>query len=284
VSRRGTYVNDLAPFFDDCCWMFVLPARSARVAVILRRGPTDWWHVTRWDTRTDAFERGQWFHGRIYPEKCDLCPNGKLLVYFAAKFGRPHSGGYSDSWTAVSRPPYLTALTLWPIGGACGGQGVFMDDFTLRIGSSAPRHHPDHPPGPLRLLPWLPSSGNAAPVVPCWLDGWDALPAPGSKTRITEYRKPCGTLVLGRDVPANYHAPSRRRTLYTLYRVSGEPVTMFEAHWADWDQRGRLVAAVGGRIVAARLTKDDQLRWRQLADLHDEKPTRLEAPKWAQRW
>ena len=27
-----------------------------------------------------------------------------------------------------------------------------------------------------------------------------------------------------------------------LYRNDGEPLDTFEAHWADWDQQGRLVA------------------------------------------
>src|SRR5262249_17844294 len=52
-----------------------------------------------------------------------------------------------------------------------------------------------------------------------------------------------------------------------LYAVSPrhEPVAIFEAHWADWDQRGRLVAAVGGRVLAGKLTRHSGLSWRQLA-------------------
>ena len=79
-------IDDLTPFFEDRCWMFVLLAREANTGVILRRGPTEWWHVTLWDTRRDIFESGQWFRGRIYPEKCDVSPDGNLLIYFAGKF------------------------------------------------------------------------------------------------------------------------------------------------------------------------------------------------------
>jgi hypothetical protein len=279
MARFRQYIEDLTPFFDDRCWMFVLLARAANVGVILRRGPTEWWHVTLWDTRHDRFGSGQWFHGRIYPEKCDLSPDGSLFIYFAAKFGRPHAyRGYGDSWTAVSRPPYLTALALWPIGGTYGGRGVFFDDRSVVIGHLAPKHHPDHPPGPLRLL------RPDCEALPCWQSGWQGVLAPRARSRMAEYRKACGDLMLGRDVPADYHGPSRRRTLYTLYRPPGEPVTMFEAHWADWDRRGRLVAAVGGRVVAGTLMQDNRLEWRQLADLHEERPTRLEAPDWAQHW
>ena len=74
------------------------------------------------------------------------------------------------------------------------------------------------------------------------------------------------------------------RFIYELSRAGGESVASFEAHWADWDQRGRSVASVGGRVLEGRLTSDDKLFWRQLADVHDEKPIRMEAPEWAQRW
>jgi hypothetical protein len=108
--------------------------------------------------------------------------------------------------------------------------------------------------------------------------------APGAASRYCEFRKPCGGLILGREVPADYFRPSRRRTLYTLYRPGGEPIALFEAHWADWDQGGRLVAAVGGRILAGKLMRNGKLLWRQLAAMHEERPARMEAPEWATRW
>jgi hypothetical protein len=79
---------------------------------------------------------------------------------------------------------------------------------------------------------------------------------------------------------------SRSRKLYTIYRPGGypDPVALFEAQWADRDQNGRLVATVGGRVVAGKLTKKNELRWRQLASMSNEKPIRMEAPSWAQHW
>jgi hypothetical protein len=167
------YIEDLTPFFADQCWMQVLLARQASVGVILRRGPTRWWRVTLWETRRDRFEGGQWFRGRIYPDKCDVSPDGKLFIYFAGKF-RPRSvaKGYGHTWTAVSRPPYLTALALWPIGDTWGGHGVFYDDRTVLVATSSPsfgaKHHPDHPPGPLRVVEYCslkkrrPTAGRSA--------------------------------------------------------------------------------------------------------------------------
>jgi hypothetical protein len=123
----------------------VLLARNGKIGVILRRGPTRWWRTSLWDMRTNAIEGGQWFNGKIYPEKCDLSPSGDLLLYFGGKFrARDIDGGYGGTYTAISRPPYLTALTLWPEGSTWGGGGVFLDDRTIVLHQST-RHHTGRP-------------------------------------------------------------------------------------------------------------------------------------------
>jgi hypothetical protein len=211
-------------------------------------------------------------HGRIYPEKCDLSPDGQLFGYSAAKYWL-WQREYKGTWTAVSRPPYLTALALWPVGGRWVGDAVFVDDQTIMVGwAGEPQHHRDHPPGPLPVLGWR------AAGLSCQRSsefGWQ-----GS----TDVRKTSADLTLGREWPVGRYYPSNAITAYRLYGQANRLLATFEAHWADWDQQGRLVATIGGRVVAGKLTRDKRLVWRQLTDLHDEKPARLEAPDWAQSW
>ncbi|MGL4491097.1 MAG: hypothetical protein ACRCU5_16785, partial [Rhizobiaceae bacterium] len=76
----------------------------------------------------DTLEQGQWLKGRIYERRCDLSPDGQKLVYFAADF---RSKAYS--WTAVSRPPWLTAEYFFPKGDCWGGGGLFDTDKSLRL-------------------------------------------------------------------------------------------------------------------------------------------------------
>jgi hypothetical protein len=147
------WLTDLTPFASDRCWQFVLLARQAPVGVVIRRGPSKWWHLTLWDTRHDRFTSGQWFHGSMYPDKCDLAPDGKLFSYCVGKFRRTEEDrGYDSTWLAVSRPPYFTALALWPVGGTWGGHTMFLDDGSFYAGTLKD-HHPDHPPGHCLLLP-----------------------------------------------------------------------------------------------------------------------------------
>lgn len=134
------------------CRLFVITARDVPMAIVLRRGPTRWYHVIRWRMDTDTFEPGVWFHGRLYEERCDLSPDGELMVAFCHRgASRP---GYTDSWAVVSRAPWLYALALWPWTGTWGGGGRFLDNRTVMLHSgNVPKTHPDHPATGLNVLP-----------------------------------------------------------------------------------------------------------------------------------
>jgi hypothetical protein len=108
--------------------IFAILARSAPVGVILRRGPSRQVLLIKWNLASDTLEYGQWFKGRIYERLCDLSPSGDLLLYFAAKYKEP-----LRSWTAISKPPYLTALALWPKGDGWGGGGLFESELSIEL-------------------------------------------------------------------------------------------------------------------------------------------------------
>src|SRR5690349_10309226 len=97
------------------CRLFIMMAREANRAVIFRRGPYIWTQLILWDTQKDTFTEGQWFKGTIYNERCDISPDGSKLVYFAAKHYKRYDPNAVtlNNWTAISRPPYFTALAMW---------------------------------------------------------------------------------------------------------------------------------------------------------------------------
>jgi hypothetical protein len=124
--------------------LFVLFAAAADQAVIFRRGPSGWYHLVQWDTAQDKFDHGAWLRGRLYEEKCDLSPDGCLLLYFVHQ-GRKGRTAYTDSWTGVSRSPWLAALGLWPSGTTYGGGGRFTGCRRVVLRQMARPPHPDHP-------------------------------------------------------------------------------------------------------------------------------------------
>jgi hypothetical protein len=87
--------------------------------------------------------------GRIDGPRCDLSPDGALLVCKLYQ-GNRSSTEYTDCWTAISRPPWLHALALWPLGTTYGGGGRFVGDRRVVL-RGATTLHPDHPVDPARL-------------------------------------------------------------------------------------------------------------------------------------
>jgi hypothetical protein len=137
-----------------CRLAFVFAAR-AFVAVILRRGPARRVKMVLWHTNTDDFDEGEWWHGRIYEDKCGLSPDGRLFVYFGYQ-GKPRyvpEGFFAFS--AVSRPPSFRPLALWPAGSTWGGGGWFRENRKLRLNyraDSLPKPHPSFHPHGLEIV------------------------------------------------------------------------------------------------------------------------------------
>ena len=105
----------ISPFF----------ARDTDRAVILRQGPSKQFRMILWHRDTDTFEDGQWIKQKIYTERCDLSPDGEHFVYFTldGKWKPPSHGTY----TVISKPPYWTAIALFPLGDTWSGGGAFLD-------------------------------------------------------------------------------------------------------------------------------------------------------------
>ena len=113
-------------------------AREAEVAMVFRRGPSRWTQGLLWNLATDEVTPGQWIGGRVYARRCDLRPDGRLLVGAYTNYRKE---GDECGWTAVSRAPYFTALALWFSRSAWNGGGLWDEDGTLAL---------NEPPGPFR--------------------------------------------------------------------------------------------------------------------------------------
>ena len=115
-------------------------ARNCDRAVILRQGPSKVFRMILWDRRNDVFEDGQWLKHKVYVERCDLSPDGKHFIYFAldGRWGTMAKGSY----TAISKPPFFTALALFPEGDTWGGGGRLSGRPALCCGRRGRHHRP----------------------------------------------------------------------------------------------------------------------------------------------
>ena len=115
------------------CRLFGLVAREARKVVVFRRGPSKQTCLVLWDLATDQFEIGQWVKTRIREQWSDVSPDASYLVYLADDYWNMGKKSFS-SYTAISRPPYFTAFTLW----RSTLIGRWLTNRTLAFGSIVP--------------------------------------------------------------------------------------------------------------------------------------------------
>lgn len=290
----------------------VLIARMTPRAVVLRRGPTRHWRMLAWNLKDDTIEPGQWVKAKIYSRRCDLSPDGEYLAYFAARFSGP-----LYSWTAISRPPYFTALALWPKDDAWGGGALF--DTSLRLSLNHTSAHSTLKDGytlqrDMRVAPLGPHSGGGEDY-PFFArrmtrDGWifDSL------ERASNAWQPHGSrfsLILGpphvRKKPLG--PPRHKEKLSGHLRVVthamfekqgrhyGETADIIDAdgavirdlgriEWADIDHNGDVLYAIEGRLY--RLSRDGSKAIfgaaKLVADLNDMKFEAIRAPEKMRRW
>jgi hypothetical protein len=275
-------------------------ARSAPMAVIFRRGPSKWVESIKWNTHTDTVEYGQWFKGRIYERRCDLSPDGTLLIYFASKINAHtvKDQEYTYAWTAISKPPWLTALALWPKGDCWQGGGLFEDDKTVLL-NHKPQYaspHPKHVPQGLVVCANPQAQGEDDPIYSSRLtrDGWKVQ----QEWQVRyEYGKG-GFITDSPEIRMRRHStrPLRLSLTRTLSRLvykelfvletdAGQPVLdLRNADWADWDHSGRLVFLMSGKLIVGTFDETNQIVCRELADFNSQRPEAKVAPDWAARW
>ncbi len=260
-------------------------AIAAPTVAIIRRGPSEWCHVGRWDLASDSYEPGAWYRGTIYPQKCDLSPDGEFFLYSAMKVGLDWASG--EVYVALSRLPWLTALAAWNAG------TTYTRGFHFVSGKS------DSDPG-------VPDVGTADPCrcgialtrpvqFPVerrrgWAESPDTVPRDAGghwdEQRRVEMVKPHPVEPVLLHVAGRYAAfrvgePDDGSPVYWL--SSGEEITLLEdVQWADWDNSGRLlVATTDGRLEY----RDGKGRTPEaLVDMAKVTPDPHTPPPWATRW
>jgi len=289
--------------------LFVILARKSSLACIFRRGPSKQVLLIKWDRKTDTFECGQWLKGRIYERRCDLSPSGDKLIYLAAKWKGP-----IDSWTAVSRPPYLSALALWPNLGAWGGGGLFEYDNVICLNHRFDMGYDKlgggfNIPKRITIQPLGEHSGHGEddPIYHLHLlrDGWTMI----AEGKGTEHPyKPSSKIWITYDPPITYQKTNRRKNLSLLMQVKGYHewggtnyvieyvITQNETHiqyplgrldWADWDRNGDLLFARSGRLYRFNTKRNPDMdlnNAKELADFRDLKFEEKTAPAKYCKW
>ncbi len=272
------------------CRLSLKLASNAPIALLFRRGPTNWVQLIRWDLRTDSFDEGQWFKGRVHAELSELSEDGELVLYSARKrhgWQVRDRNGIGESWTAVSRPPFFTALALWN-NGCWDGGGTFNGAREVRLDLA----YPQSPPGFAKPRLRVESCGLGEPPLSLRIAlraGWQPLDLPIEQLR--DYHWQLQTR-LGKETGggavriAQYswrEKHKRQRQRFTISNVHGEH-DLGEIDLLDFDHRGRLIRGEEGKLLVCDEPTAAVLQWRQIADFSSSTPTPLPPKDWAKEW
>ncbi|RYG40623.1 hypothetical protein EON79_22290, partial [bacterium] len=65
--------------------LWILPAKEARVALVIRRKPHRVWHFLRWDLERDEVASGDGYRGLFYPRGCDVSWDGRWWAFYGSE-------------------------------------------------------------------------------------------------------------------------------------------------------------------------------------------------------
>jgi hypothetical protein len=239
--------------------IFCIPALKAPIVAVIRRGPSAWSHLGKWDLDRLAYEPGGWIKANLYPQRCDLSPDGRWFSYFTLKSSAKWKAG--TTYVAISRLPWLTALVAW---GTCGTwtRGVhFVDDRSVwQVG--APDGGDVAPcrsrfgiavtePATFaveRRRGWTESPGSPQRARD---DMWDLRRAGELKMEKTRPRsnKAVSLRVHGYFAAFRSGPPARTKDFYYEINENGKLTPLEDVQWADWSADGRLlVATTDGKL------------------------------------
>jgi hypothetical protein len=268
--------------------IFCIPAADAPIVAVIRRGPSEWCHLGRWAYEQDSYEPGGWLHGVVYPQRCDLSPDGRWLTYFVLKKFADWPAG--NAYVAISRLPWLTALAAWGIGSTWTRGAHFVDATDV--------------------WPWGdPDVGDATPCRSRY--GFDVThPASFAVERRRGWTETADTAPLrgndfwdeGREVTMQKPSPDGSRTLlasgwYAAHRAFdperfGGPLYALDSgrgqdilgdvFWADWSRGGDLLVTTEDGRLQRRSPDGATVDWeRDLSVMApDPKPPPVDASIW----
>lgn len=269
--------------------VYCIAATEAPVLAVLRRGPSAWAHVGRWDIAGETYEPGAWLRGRLFPRRSDVSPDGRYLCYFAHK---PTAGwDRGDAYVAVSRLPWLTALHSF------GEMGTWTRGYRFSADGES-----DHPEDRGLPMPWglraIRPEQFATERRRGWMEASDSPPRDPSdawdQRRNARMRKPRpgggGALSVESVGWAggefrNVQAVDGLRVLYSLEGETGGVALLEDVQWADWAEDGRLLVATrDGRIQIRDGDPETGGAVRSEFDLTAYEPDPRPAPGWAAEW
>lgn len=267
--------------------IYCIPAADTPVAAVLMRGPSKWSHLGRWHLEDGSYEPGAWLGGRIFPRRSDLSPDGQYLCYFAHKPSA--TWDYGEAYIALSKLPWLTALHAFRTCGTWTRGYCFTEKKRIK-NPNAEKLPIKYGLIPIQLVQFANERRRG------WKETADCPPRRSGdfwderRNARLQKRQPGGNRLLcveslGRAGGEFATALAVDGLAVRYWLETDDDIELLEAlQWADWDAKGRLLAATrSGRLQIWNLDADRSAPLYE-TDLAGLKPNPVPSPKWAQHW
>jgi hypothetical protein len=240
-------------------------ALHAPVVAVIRRGPTDWMHVSRWDLRTRRLASRHDLPAAVRP----VARRPLVHVLRAEGLAKWELGA---TYIAISRLPWLTALAAWGIGSTWTRGMQFVQDRSVQdvdepdLGDLAAVRERYG----LRLTRadsfamerrrgWT-ETAETPPRAPD--DAWDerrgdriVMERPRPNASGSDRLTVRGTYAAIRELHG------RRTDLRYELRTGDLTRPLEHVQWAEWDPDGRLLVATDDGRLQIRDVVDGSLQW-----------------------
>jgi len=270
--------------------IYCIPDPAGRVAAVIQTLPRKWWRLGRWDLVSGKYEEGAWFRGKLFPQRCDVSPDGRWFSYFAFKNDSDWPAG--STYNAISRLPWLKALAAWEEYGTWSRGQYFVSNPNVwevgnpTVGDSSLCRVVG---GMMITIPaqfaverrrgWL-ESAETPPRDPS--DMWDerrnVVMEKPSSLREQLVLAVTGQFQAFRTSP---HSSPPDAEAYRLNRKRASTI-LKNVQWADWTCEGHLAIATGSGQL--QFLDHEGKRVLHEIQLEDSVPKPTRAPEWAEEW
>lgn len=197
-----------------------------------------------YEKKKDKLTLGSRFYGKLYPNRCDISPDGADFIYFAMGASLREYGAKFTSWTAMCKQPEIKAQLFIGQNHTWGGGGVFLSSREIYLNTAADLERPE------KYYNYKVSYDNKLYNTSLHFGrGWNAV-RKDKYGNVKEASRSNGEIIIERVMKDEWGRTGEYSMFsYVIKDKDGNQLAGFEKiNWCDLDNIDRLITAEGSKI------------------------------------
>lgn len=197
-----------------------------------------------YDKKRDKMRLGSGFYGKLYPNRCDISPDGTDFIYFAMGASLRQYGAKFTCWSAICKQPEIKAQWFLGQNDTWGGGGVFLNNRTVYV-NRIPETKADEKYYGYKVTHDQKQYDQSLHFG----RGWKSVKQ-DKYGNVKDAVKSNGEIIIGRKMKDEWGRTGEYSMfIYTIKDKAGNVIAGFEnINWCDFDNYDRLIIAEGSKI------------------------------------